>query len=113
MIRVPLTIRSDDVTRPPYETEGFVPDADCPLAAHLYAVWDEADSKWHDGVQWQITHRRTGFSLGKGTFRDRDEAIAVLMRCEPSFPAWQAVQAGVVDAAMLACRYKFRAAIQE
>jgi hypothetical protein len=110
-LKVPVTIRSSRTDLPLYETVGFVPDVDCPLAATHSTLWDVEEGRWRDGEWWQVTHRATGFYLGAKTFRDADEALAVIARCDPTFPAWQLVRAGVVDAAMLACRYKFRMAV--
>lgn len=113
MISVRVRIVSTQPGTPaPIEVDGFVPDVASPLAVTPVATWSISSWTVHDG-RWQITHRATGLNLGGREFDTREAAMAVLVRCEPAFPAWAAVKAGVADAAMMACRYKFRVATQE
>jgi hypothetical protein len=44
-------------------------------------------------------------------FATLSDAIATMHRCDPEYPAWHQVRAGVIDQAMLACRLKFKAAL--
>lgn len=112
VLAVPIVIHSADAEVPPYETTGYVPFADAQLAVTNYATWDEAERQWKDGVHWQITLRRAGYSLGKQTWNSIEEAMAALMRCDPTFGAWAVVQRGIDDAAMTACRMMVRMATE-
>jgi hypothetical protein len=112
---VHLVLRSHESDIPPFEVLGFVPFDDCPLAVTQQIYFDRLKRHWFpwdpdDG--YKITHRATGFNLGeKDRWFSVDEAMAVLMRCDPDFPGWQL--AGTNEAAKAACHLKFKWAIQE
>jgi len=97
---------------PPHETIGFVPFADSPLAVTPVSTWNAAFERWDDNHYWQITQRATGWNLGQRSWRTRDAAMAVLLRCDPTFAAWALATGAVDDAATIACRVKFRMACE-
>lgn len=104
--RLPVPIASDDSTVPPYTADGLVPFPDSPLAVtrvhiHTNSVWAERDG-------FCIAHRPTGLQLGSRRWSSEAEAMAVLLKCEPEFPAWPI--AGTNEGAKAACKFKFRMA---
>jgi hypothetical protein len=103
-------MRSQDEDVPRHDVSGYVPFGASPLAVVRCASFDRLRNVWRDFPEWQIVHRRTGFSVGALEFSDLAAGIAFLNALDPTFPAWQAVQWRVNDAAMTACRYKFRVA---
>ena len=110
-MQVAVTVRSYDAEIPPLELIGHVPYADCPLAVtrrHHFV-----DGAWAERDGYYITHRPVGFQLGKRVFDTVEAALAVIDRCDPTFPAWPLARGGTDDAATIACRYKFRVAAAE
>jgi hypothetical protein len=109
---VVVSMRSSDSAVPRHDASGYVPFDESPLAVVHCTSYDRLRRKWRDYPQWQIAHRPTGFSIGALEFADLTAAINFLHALDPSFPAWQSVQWQVDDAAMVACRYKFRVALE-
>lgn len=107
---VRVICRSHNAATPSLETGGYAPTADCVLAVTADAVFDNALQQWRGRSGWCITHRPSGFQLGSVVFDDLDDALAVLERCEPDFPAWKVATGQLGDAATIACAYKFKQA---
>lgn len=130
MHSVPVTLRTRALGGKPYPTTGLAPTPDSPLCVTPFVLWD-AHAKKHsendpDDPGFCITHRPTGLSLGSGlndkalvrgvwvdvaeaqgyVFDTVDEAMAVLVKCEPDFPGW--ALAGDNEAAREACKTKFK-----
>lgn len=96
-----------DVPRLQVETfSGDVGDALYVTKNHVYV-----DGKWAEREGWRITHAPTGKALGPNTLATRDEALALLARCDPEFPAWPLATDLPDCAATKACAYKFRVAV--
>lgn len=113
MIGVTVTIRSKDAMIPAQDVEGFVPaPADCPLAVTRRHTWRRA--RWHadDEDGWCIVHRSSGLALGEVTWDTRELAMAALLHCDPSFPAWPQCGADHEAPANVACKAMFRAACE-
>jgi len=108
-----ITLRSDYKYAPPFEAQGFVPFDGSPLAVTHAASCDmtKKPPTWSERRKWRITHVATGHRLGDAEWATAEEAMAVLLRCDPAFAAWRMVQAGVPDAALVACQVKFRSAM--
>ena len=113
MIPVTVPIRSSDPDVLPGTVDGFVSFVESPLAVAPAMHFREVERDWvPTGAGWRVVHRATGFHLGGDhAWPTAEEAMAVLDRCDPRFPAWAAIQAGVVDAALVACRLLFRTAV--
>lgn len=117
---VPVTLRSRTPDVPLFETHGYVPTLDSPLAVTRFALYDKLAEQWAQDESdpgYMITHRPTGFYLGTGlaeglaeagavVWDTLPEAWAVLLRCDPSFPAWSIADKD--EAARVACRTKFK-----
>jgi hypothetical protein len=112
VIRVPVTLRSADTGAPTLDTEGVAPSDVCPLCVTRVAIFDYRVKKWVERDAWQITHRPTGFNLGKREWPTEAEAFAVLEKCDPTFPAWQIATGETGCAATVACKIKFKWATQ-
>lgn len=112
MLKVLVTIRSLDDDVPPHKIHGLAPTDDCALA--VTRSWTFTDEKWNERDRYMITHRPTGYSVSKREWSTQAEAIAVLERCDPLFPAWAlAIGNSETDAATKACFAKFRNATQD
>ncbi len=110
MKRIPVILRSrDDPGVPAHETQGWVPAPDCPLA--ITRVFNWKGSRWFEDKKWRVTHRPTGWGLGQNAWSTRKEAEAVLLACDPDFPAWVVCTGAKDDPATVACAVKFRAAV--
>lgn len=108
-ITIPVTIRTRDGAVP-LTIDGLAPFADCVLA--VTPVYDRTDYGWRKRKRggFYITHCPTGYQLGKRIFETEEEALAVLERCDPTFPAWP-LAGDDNSVARMACHAKFRAAI--
>lgn len=115
MIPIRFTARPNPnrLRLPPYEIDGFVPFVGCPLAVSRDFEWD--GDAWQECEGWVISHVPTGYRLGEDkSWRTAEKAMAVLMRCNPSFPAWAFAKGGpATDSATRACWPLWRAAIAE
>jgi hypothetical protein len=107
---VEIVGRAEDRSIPPFKSIGFVPFPESPLAVSTVKVWDDLDRHWQDEPDlWQIVHRPTGFNLAGRKWTTREEAEAVLLRCDPTYAAW-ALACGGKEAATTACRLMFKKA---
>jgi hypothetical protein len=109
-MKILVTIRSNDIEIPSIDVEGEAPFADCPIAVTRVYVFDDALREWQPGKEWCVTHRATGYRLGKNSWSTKAEALAVLERADPSFAAWPLAVGSIEDTATIACFVKFRAA---
>jgi hypothetical protein len=111
MQKVPVTVRSDDSTVPLYQTVGFAPSEACPLAVTNVCTFDYDAGTWSEDItRWRVSHRPSGYHIGKLHWPTFDEAAAVLLACDPDFPAWPLATGAEDCAATIACRMKFRMA---
>jgi hypothetical protein len=110
VIAVRVTIRSDDGKLHPKETEGYAPRSDSALAVTQVHVHDSHNGWSIQKGRWNITHRPTGWHLGKSEWKSAQEAFAALLNCSPDFPGWLMATGTEGDMATLACKSFFRAA---
>lgn len=111
MIEARITTRSRNATIPPaVDRVAFVPFPGSPLAVANQVVWGRA--RWKETNEWCIVHVPTGYQLGGAVWDTSEEAMAVLVRCDPSFPAWRAATGETNDSATIACRMKFKAIVK-
>jgi len=112
---IAVTCRSirDDI--PAHVVQGFVPFPDAPLAVTPVSIWHGPEKAWklQEPEAWKVTHRATGFKLGPQEWPTVEEAMAFLMRCDPTFAAWSVVDSGKPSPALLAVKAKVRWAAQE
>lgn len=109
-VTILVTIRTRDGAVP-ITIDGLAPFADCVLA--VTPVYDWTDHGWHKRKRggFYITHCPTGYQLGNYIFKTREEALAALERCDPTFPAWP-LASDDNPVARMACHAKFRAAMR-
>jgi hypothetical protein len=110
MIPVTVTLRSDDGRMTPHQTEGFAPNETCALAVAQVHVEDSHNGWKCVKGRWNIIHRPTGFHVGKMEWNTAQEAFAVLLGCNPEFPAWLMAAGTAGDMATMACKSFYRAA---
>jgi len=108
-VTVTLESRAEDMDG--LDVEGYVPFADCPIAVTPFYVRHHGDTMWEGTDKWCISQRRTGFNLGRETWNSKEDAMAVLLRCDPTFPAWPLATGADDCRATQACRVKFREAL--
>lgn len=112
MINAEIVIRSRKPRRPPFTISGTLPFPGSPLAITPRVYW--AESGWKvDDSEWMITHVPSGFNLGAYVWERPNEALAVLLQCDPTFPAWAFLTGMQGDSATMACREKFKMAFPE
>jgi hypothetical protein len=109
---IPVQIRSRDASAPLYPCSGIVPYLGSPLAVASDAIYSALSKKWEAKGGWIIVHVPTGYALGhEVTWNTQEEAMAVLMACDPAFAAWPLANGDMTgDAATKACKYKFKVA---
>lgn len=109
---IPVSVRARDPEVAPLVTVGFAPVADSPIVVTHPARWNYATGEWSiDESMWQLTHVATGFCLSRRQWRHKKDALAVIERCDPTFPAWPVAFGSKDDPATVACFVKFRAAV--
>jgi len=109
MISVRVLMRADGCHQ--HEVDGFTPSASCPLA--VTKLWYHSERKWIRANTWCIVHRPTGKTLGAKEWMTMEAAFAILLKCDPDFPAWPLAKGFPDDPATAACKYKFRVACCE
>lgn len=109
LLATTVTIRDRDTAIPAAEVCAFAPAGlpESPLAVTNCHRFN--GDEWTETPGFCLTHRPTGFRIGvKEKWDTVEEAMVVLLRCEPDFPAWNV--AGSNAGALEACRYKWRCA---
>lgn len=110
-VAVTVPVRSAKYDIPPTEVTGAAPYADSPLAVIREVYYDGPEGKWRETGNWAVTHRPTGWRVGKVVWRTYAEAWEILHAADPTFAAWQIVkEREPVTPALLACRVMWRAA---
>ena len=114
MIPAKITISSTNPKLPPQIVDGFVPYEGAPLAVTPFYKWGRA--RWIATDEWCISHIPTGRQVGTNEGHKWDtpqEAMVVLNKCRPDFPAWFVARGGIeTDAATQACHLIFKAAVK-
>lgn len=118
-----VTLRTRDSIIPNFEAQAFAPFAGSPLAVTALRLYDTKAQRWGRGDDgFMIVHVPTGFALGIGMRTDFEisqevvwdtipEAMAVLLRADPTFPGW-ALAKGLQEPATKACHAKFKMALE-